>query len=111
MSVNIKDSSSKNGLRRVAGRGRSGSDVTKVSQLENDSKYQTEEDVSNRLQGYALKTDIPNLEVLSKFSVDESGNLLYDGRAIGTGGSGTISGIVAADETDLDPIFDKQEDK
>ena len=110
MSVNIKDSSSKNGLRRVAGRGRSGSDVTKVSQLENDSKYQTEEDVSNTLKGYALKTDIPNLEVLSKFSVDESGNLLYDGKAIGTG-SGTVSGIVAADETDLDPIFGKQEDK
>lgn len=108
MSVNIKDSSSENGLIRVAGRGRAGNEVTKVSQLANDSNYQTKDDVSKTLKSYALKTDIPNLDVLNKFSVDSTGKLLFDGKPIESTGN---SNVVAADESDIDSIFDEQKDK
>ena len=106
MSVNIKDSASANGLRRIAGNGRpSESNITKTSQLENDSKFQTDTDVANTLQDYAKKTDIPNLDVLNKFSLDENGKLLFDGKPIETtGGSGT-NNVVAAEDSDIDSIF------
>ena len=110
MSVNIKDSSSENGLRRIAGRGRSGNEVTKVSQLTNDSNFQTDKDVSKTLEKYALKSEIPNLDVLNKFSVDSSGNLLFNGKPIETTGSGSTT-VVAAEESDLDTIFNEQSDK
>lgn len=105
MSVNIKDSSSENGLRRIAGRGRAGSDITKTSQLTNDSDFQTGEDVANTLQDYAKKTDIPNLDVLNKFTLDESGKLLFDGKPIETTGGSGSADIVEADDADIDSIF------
>lgn len=41
--------------------GSGGTNITKVSELENDSKYQTESDVNTKLEGYAKATDIPTV--------------------------------------------------